>query len=318
MSAATAIRFLFVTGKGGVGKTTVAAALALGFSRLGRKTLVVAGSGTSQLGRALATNVTTRPAEVAPGLHAALIDPEEAMREYVESAVGSKLVTDALFHQKFSGGFLHGIPGLRAWALLGKAWHYGNRSDSGPALVGAPYDIVILDAPATGDSTDLLRVPRIITELAPFGRLKKDAEDCWAMLTDPRQSAIVAVTLPEELPVTETTELIAVVRKDLGLPLGPLVVNQCSPPLLSLEARHKLARASVEDDDPAVRSALLSGQRRALREESEEQEVSRLSALGLELCRVPRLAQRPSGISGLAEVLEHLQGPFGFDRSAPG
>jgi len=320
---ALAIRFLFVTGKGGVGKTTVAAALGFALAKQGRKTLVVAGSGTAQLGRILEQKITTTPVAVAPFLYAAVIDAEQAMREYVESAVGSRLVADAVFHEKFSKGFLYGIPGLRAWALLGKAWYFSTSERGGPPLPHAPFDTVILDAPATGDSTDLLRVPRIITELAPFGRLKKDAEDCWQMLRDSTRSAIVPVTLPEELPVTETQELVAVVRDDLALPLGPLVVNQSSLPVLSAQARQKLAHLdpsladfslpnTAEGAEPAVRSVLLSGQRRALRENREQEQLDRLSRLGLQICRVPRLPLPPQGISGMSEVALHIGPSFGL------
>lgn len=306
MKAGSAIRFLFVTGKGGVGKSTVALALGLSLASRGRKTLVVAASGSTQLTHLVGRAITTTPVEVAPRLFSAFIDPEEAMREYVESALHSRWLSDALFHRKFSRGFLYGIPGLRPWALLGKAWYYSEKERSGPSLPEAPFDTVIVDAPATGDSTDLLRVPRIITEVAPLGRLRRDAEACWTMLRDPRQTRIVAVTLPEDLPVTETCELVAVVREELGLPLGPLVVNQRSPELLSARLREKLSSLDRESLEPEVRSVFRAAERRALREQSEETELVRLRGLGLPLLEIPRFSAPPQGISGLTDFAAHL------------
>ncbi len=313
MLRATAIRFLLVTGKGGTGKTTMAATLGLGFARAGRRALVVSSARNTELGAVLGSVLGGEARLVAPGLSAMLVDPEEAMREYVESALGSRRVAGALFHERFSGGFLHGIPGLRAWALLGKAWYQQQYDDAEPRRV--PWDVVILDAPATGDSTDLLRVPRIISELAPLGRLKRDAEACWTLLRDPARSAVCAVTLPEELPVTETEELVALVRSDLGLPLGPLIVNQWSQPTFSDMAQQQLVDSPPDLVGPALRTAWTAGRRHALRERAEAAEVERLGSLGLEICAVPRFAERPVGLSALTEILGHLAGPFGF---APG
>ncbi|HSC86344.1 MAG TPA: ArsA family ATPase [Polyangiaceae bacterium] len=311
MFRASAKRFLLVTGKGGVGKTTVAAALAVGIARAGRRTLVVASSANTQLALALGTELDGKPRRVSDGLHGMLIDPEESMREYVESAMGSRWVADALFHERFSRGFLHGLPGLRAWALLGKAWF---QQELDERTGEAPFDTVLLDAPATGDSTDILRVPRIISDLAPFGRLRRDAEACWAMLRDAERSAIVPVCLPEELPVRETEELVALVRKDLGLPFGPLVVNQWTSPRFSADASSALVDATFEGVPASLLGVLRAGQRHARRERSENEERERLALLELEICAVPRLAKPPVGLRGSTEVLEHLASSFGLAR----
>ena len=85
-----------------------------------------------------------------------------------------------------------------------------------------------LDAPATGHGMDMLRVPKVILDVAPSGILRRDAEKAWTMFQDARTSAVLVVTLPEEMPTTETVELVASVRDELGLPLFAVVVNGIS------------------------------------------------------------------------------------------
>lgn len=303
------LRFLFVTGKGGVGKSTIAAALGLRAARLGQKTLVVAATGTNQLGRLFQLPVSTRPERVEKNLFVATIDPEEAMKEYVEATLGSRLLADALFHPKFSRGFLHGIPGLAPWALLGKAWYYSQTGRAGPALPEAPFDCVVFDAPSTGDGTDLLRLPRVIGDLTPLGRFKKDAEDCWATLQNPDESALVPVTLPADLPVTETLELLSLVRRDLGLPLGPLVVNQTSERFFDADLAEKISKISMESLPEDERSIWRAAERRLLREREESAQLARVEELGLPTVFIPHFIPPPRGLPGLAEIARCFQDP---------
>lgn len=309
MESTKGLRFLFVTGKGGTGKSTIAAALGLRAAAEGRKTLVVAPSGTARLGGLFGLEVSTRPTRVAQNLFVASIDAEGAMREYVEALLSSRLLTDALFHQKFSRGFLHGIPGLRSWALLGKAWFYSQRDRSGPALPEAPFDTVVLDAPSTGDSTDLLRVPSVVSDLMPVGPFRKDADDCAAFLRDPRSTRVVAVTLPEDLPVTESLEIVRVVRDDLRLPLAPLVVNQLRPNLFTDSLRERLKNFNTrgESADERVRSTFRAAHGRAVLEGEQALQMARLEALGLPLVRVPRLETPPEDVAGLGAIVDALE-----------
>lgn len=308
------LRFLFITGKGGVGKSTLAAACGLSLAQRGKKTLVVSARGPGPWEAGTGAQLVTTPRRVANNLYVVRIEPEEAMQEYVQEVVGSRLVAESLFKQKVSRGFLTGIPGLSAWALLGKAWYYGQPQRPRAALPEAPFDVVVLDAPATGDSTDLLRVPRVIAEMAPPGRLRRDAEACWEMLRDPRQTALFPVTLLEELPVTETLELLAVVREDLQLPVGALFVNQTRAELLPEEVRNKVLQVELEQLPPTERSTWEAARFTALREQQALRERERLVASGVHLVEIPFLGDSPQGVARLSEIVQFLENSLHFSR----
>jgi anion-transporting ArsA/GET3 family ATPase len=195
-----------------------------------------------------------------------------------------------VFHNKYIRSFLPAVPGLSEWAMLGKAWFHTTEVDER----GQPrFDVVLLDAPATGHGLDMLRVPKVIVEIVPPGILRRDAELAWKMFTDPQKTAVVVVSLPEELPVTETLELIRSVDDDLRLPLGALVVNGVLPALFS-EAEARALAATLGDDHPARRgaiagadqrapespasSALSAAARRAIEEQSQAASQARLAA----------------------------------------
>jgi anion-transporting ArsA/GET3 family ATPase len=162
-----------------------------------------------------------------------------------------------VFHNKYIRSFLPAVPGLSEWAMLGKAWFHTTEVDEDGRN---RFDIVVLDAPATGHGLDMLRVPKVIVEIVPPGILRRDAERAWKMFTDPAQTAVLVVTLPEELPVTETLELIRAIDDDLRLPLGALVVNGVLPVLFSeAEARAFSTVIDVNGDAASAPSAATSG-----------------------------------------------------------
>jgi hypothetical protein len=141
----------------------------------------------------------------------------------------------AVFENRAARGFLSAIPGLDAYAMLGKAWWHTTEA-AGPAR----YDLVIVDGPASGHTSTMLKIPQAILGAVPKGPLSKDASAIQALLTDPRQTAFVIVTLAEELPARETAQLARTVQQELRLPLGPLIVNAVpderwgAPPLAAL------------------------------------------------------------------------------------
>jgi anion-transporting ArsA/GET3 family ATPase len=144
------------------------------------------------------------------------------------------------------------------------------------------FDVVLLDAPATGHGLDMLRVPKVIVEIVPPGMLRRDAERAWQMFTDPQQTSVVVVTLPEELPATETLELIGAIHDDLRLPLGALVVNGVLPGLFSDGEARELATTLAADadkgeaDPSAGASGVRAAARRAVQERAQAASLERL------------------------------------------
>lgn len=292
MPALATSRFLFVTGKGGAGKSTVSAGLALALARAGRRVLVAKSGPEQQLGRLLGARRALGPEieEIQPRLWAVAMTPELAMREYGALVLKSHRLVSLLFDNRYVVGFLNGAPGLKEWALLGKAWYHAIETAQNGST---RFDVVVFDAPATGHGLDMLRVPKVILAAAPPGRLRRDAERALAFLRDPEASGIVIVTLPEEMPTNETLELVTALQNDVGLPVAQIVVNATLTPLYTSKEALALAPfAALPDDDPAA-SAIAAAGRRALSELAQEESLSRLEPLGLPVRRLPLLNQAP-------------------------
>jgi anion-transporting ArsA/GET3 family ATPase len=272
-------RFLFVTGKGGVGKTTVSGALALAFAAHGKRVLVCMCNTKERLSAILGTRpIPDEVVSVGHNIWAVNISPEKALEEYGALVIKVRALANAVFENKYTKTFFRAVPGLYEWAMLGKAWFHTTETLEN----GAPrFDVILFDAPATGHGADMLRVPKVILDVVPPGVLRRDAETAWAMLQDPARSGVVVVTLPEEMPVTETLELIETVRGELRLPVLGLVINGVIPPILTPEERERLL-ADPSLLDPRDRSpsdrVLVSGARRAAREKVQAESLSRLLA----------------------------------------
>ncbi len=275
-------RFLFVTGKGGVGKTTFCAALGLALAAKGKRVLVAMPQGKERLSALLGTPpLTSEIAKVGHNLWAVNLAPERALYEYGEMILKVKAVAKAVFDNKYTRTFFRATPGLYEWAMLGKAWfHTTEKLDDGSNR----FDVVLFDAHATGHGVDMLRVPKVILEAVPPGILRRDAEAAWAMFRDPSQSGVIVVTLPEEMPTTESVELVGNIRTELGLPVLKLVVNGVLTPLFSEGEREELVRdgALLAINAPLLTagtrdSAIVAGARRAVRERVQAESLARLA-----------------------------------------
>jgi anion-transporting ArsA/GET3 family ATPase len=296
-------RFLFVTGKGGVGKTTVCAALATALAASGKRVLVATTSAKERISE-LVGSAPLEPQirELRPNLWGVALRAEVALREYGQLKLKSRMVVDALFDNRYVQGFFAGAPGLKEWALLGKAWYHSTELVNGMPR----FDAVLFDAPATGHGLDMLRVPKVIVELAPPGVLRTDAERAWTMFRDPKQAGVVVVTLPEELPVNETEELCAALANDIALPVAALVVNGVRPELFDAAARAELAGRACElplAPGPGV-AAVAAGVRRAVREGIQADSRERLHALGLAELELPLViggVSTPEAVRALSE-----------------
>ncbi len=295
-------RFLIVTGKGGVGKTTVCAAEALALAAKGKRVLVCMCNAKERLSAMFGSELIGSDIKnVANNVWAVNMDPELALAEYGMMALHSKTAFKLLFDNKYVRTFFRAVPGMSEWTMLGKAWwHTTETRPDGGWL----YDVVILDAPATGHGLDMLRVPKIILDVVPPGLLRRDAERAWKMFQDPAQSAVVLVTLPEEMPTTETIELAHALRDELHLPIGKIVVNCVLPPLFSREERAALEAIDGVTGDAPGDAALASGRRRASRERVQAESLQRLAKeLPISPSYLPQLfedAAQPSAIRELS------------------
>ena len=267
-------RFVIVTGKGGVGKTTVCAAEALALAAKGKRVLVAMCNAKERLSAMLGSDlIGSAVMEVAPNVWAVNMDPEVALEEYGAMMLKSRALYKLLFDNKYVRTFFRAVPGMQEWAMLGKAWwHTTEKDEDGRDR----FDVVILDAPATGHGLDMLRVPKVIVDVVPPGLLRRDAERAWTMFQDPATCAVVLVTLPEEMPTTETIELAHALKTELKLPIGKIVVNAVLPPLFSREERVALEAFHGHGETPGD-AALWAGRDRATRERVQAESLARLA-----------------------------------------
>lgn len=288
-------RLLFVMGKGGVGKTTVTAALALVAASRGKRVLVCEVNTSERISPLLgARPVGAEIGPVAPGIDAVVVRPQEAMRQYALMQLRYRAIYKAVFENRFVSRFLRFIPSLPELVMLGKILHHVRE---------ARWDLVLVDAPATGHGITFLRVPKALLDTVPPGAMRDDALWMQGLLVDPAVTAVEIVSLPEELPVNETIELATEVRQTLGMQPGSVFLNRAWSHRFEAEEIRALERTF---DPPALDAAANAARAHALRAAATEKFQDRLvSELGLPLVPIPFVA--PSGGFGRLAIEEVAQ-----------
>ncbi|MBY8875423.1 ATPase [Micromonospora sp. PLK6-60] len=304
-------RLHVVTGKGGTGKTSVAAALAVALAADGRRTLLVEVEGRQGIAQLFGVDplpYEERHLTDAPGggeVRALAVDAEEALLEYLDMFYKLGAAGRAL--RRFGAiDFATTIaPGLRDVLLTGKVKEATTRT----AGQRRAYDAVVLDAPPTGRIGRFLNVTAETARLAKVGPIKSQSEGVSALLRSP-MTAVHVVTLLEEMPVQETVDSIAELTS-LGFPVGRVIVNGARPALpagravTTAELRQGLLAAGLPADRATVRGLHQEAADQVVRRELEETLRAELVELGRPLTELPLL---PDGVdrAGLARLAEAL------------
>jgi anion-transporting ArsA/GET3 family ATPase len=245
---------IVVTGKGGVGKTTVAAALGLAAAASGRRTVVAEVASRDDISRVLSGS-GARPfdeRDVGGGLHHVTIDPQHAMEEYLVNQLPSRLLAETLGRSRTFSYLAAATPGMRELLTVGKVWELA-QDDRRAVGDAKPYDLVILDAPATGHGVAVLSAPRTFADAARVGPVARQGRIIHDMLTDPRRTAVVAVATPEEMPVNETLSLRDALIEQLGIRLSLVIANALLPDRLTAADAKALTEHAAH---PAIATAL--------------------------------------------------------------
>jgi hypothetical protein len=291
-------RLVIVTGKGGVGKSTVSAALALLAARAGKRVLVCEVNAQERVAPLLGGAPSgSAIREVLPGLFTVNVTPPDAMREYGLMVLRFRTIYDAVFENRLVRYFLRVVPALAELVMLGKILHEAKAEERGRPR----WDLVVVDAPATGHAVQLLRVPSALVDTIPGGPLRHDAEWMEALLVDPARTSLAIVTLPEEMPVNEAIDLDAQVRGILGIHRGALFVNAMPPARFGAEEVARLA--ALADAGPPLGPAARAARLQAIRAEQAARYLERArAALDLPATVIPLLPEPEWGLRAVEAV----------------
>jgi anion-transporting ArsA/GET3 family ATPase len=253
-------RLLYVTGKGGVGKTTVAAALGLAAAEAGRRTIVCEVAEQDRVSRAFQREgvVAETEVELAENLWAITIDPSRALQEWLGRQIGGTGLRVLARSSAFQY-FVAAAPGAKELITIAKVWELAQQQRWDRR--GRTYDLVVVDAPSSGHGLAMLTTPRTFGEIARVGPIRRQAFRVRDLLADPEQTGYVAVALPEEMPVNETLELERRLPDAVGVGLEAIVVNGMWPERFSAGDAEALRAALDGRRDGPVQAALTSYER---------------------------------------------------------
>jgi anion-transporting ArsA/GET3 family ATPase len=272
---------VIVTGKGGVGKTTVSVALGMRAAAEGKRTIVCEVSAQENASRMFEhTTVGFHEVELEENLWAISIDPDESMREYVLLQLKVRAMRDMLFRSRIFNYLAAATPGLKELVTIGKIWELAQLDRK--VKSGRKYDTVIVDAPATGHGVGFLQTPRTFANIARVGPIHSQAQTLDRFITDHENTGVAIVALPEEMPVNETAALEHDLVEEVGVAVDRVYLNGLYPERFSKEEAERLtALAAIEDGatKAAARAAL--------------SEFGRARSQRAQLARLRRRAQAP-------------------------
>lgn len=301
-------RVQVVVGKGGVGRTALASALALRAARDGHRTLLLEvdapDNAAAQLGVSPAVDT---PREIMNGLWLCRMTPPGSLREYALMVLRFKPLYNLVFENRLVKYLLRSIPSLGEFTMLGKAWFHTTetRDDDSPR-----YERVIIDAPATGHAVTFLALARLVADVSPPGIMRQAAERMAEMVESEDEACLHVVTLPEEMPVNEGVQLVREAEHRLKMTPGLGFVNRVLAPLVH-EADAEVMSALEAEPAPEVAPYLTAARRRRDREGWQREHIARfVDKSGLVTMQLPELGPagvQPADLERFVQVLDRAE-----------
>jgi anion-transporting ArsA/GET3 family ATPase len=291
-------RLVFLLGKGGVGRSTLAAALGLLAARHGRRAIVVEVSGRGDVARLFAQTAQAGvESELAPGLWTLDVDPRLALAEYLHDQLPLRVIADVIGSSTTFGIVAAATPGLRELLTIGKIWELSQPHRR--ARGADPYDVVVVDAPATGHGLALLAAPRAFATAAAVGPIARQGRRIAATLRDRSLTALVAVATPERAAVDELIELRAALGGSLDAELVNAVVANRFSATDASALRDAQAQAQLA---PATRQALAAAIAAESVARAQQLQLARLDAP----VELPFIVAPQFGVSELEALADRL------------
>jgi anion-transporting ArsA/GET3 family ATPase len=296
-------RLLFVMGKGGVGKSTAAIALGLVAARRGLRTVVAELASQERAQRLFEQNGELfRELRLADNLFTISVDPQHAMEEYLHVKVGA--LGHALSSSRLFSAFAMATPGMRDLLSIGKVWELAQFERRTQGAVS--YDLVIVDAPATGHGVGLLRTPATFASIARVGPIAHQARTIAETIANRSVTGVVAVATAEEMPVNETIGLRQALKED-GLELDLVIVNALYPARFGPDDLEELTAALGRARSRQSRSALRAALSEEARVQIQQKQRARLHAeIGGSLADLPYVFAEQVGPEQLGQLADAL------------
>ncbi len=306
-------KLLVVSGKGGVGKTSIATALALIAAQQGKKTLIAEINAAERIASLFGIKkIGYQETPIAENLSAINIDPHSAFEEYIIEQIHSKRLYKLVFEHKFVRNFLDATPGLNELLEIGKIWTLTEKTKNATGEK-SKYDLVIVDAPATGHGLAFLDVPQVVTKAVRIGPLKTKASQIMELIQDKKKTLLLITTLSEEMPVNESLEMLQKAKTEVKIATGPVIVNALFPHLFSeeeaLDIKNKIQKDSTDTDLQAILKVLHLFQKRVSLQNFYLNKL-RLNLENREILSLPFVFHSQFDRSAIEELSQHLLKAF--------